>query len=124
MSSWSSSDTRRPSDEIPEDLQQEALTEKLQKVKTEQDKNDESERAEAAAGISWDGDQYRVESRTDPPVGKAADPEKQDAEPIFIEFDEGDPANPFNWPKAKKWRVTFMFVVLRSDGMVKAKCGR
>lgn len=118
---WSSSDTRHQPDDLSE------ITKKLEKVKTEQDQRDDSERAEADAAMDWDGRQYRIDPR-EAQVEKIKDVSmaEKDVEPIFIEFEEGDPANPFNWPnctsvvsceaiiswlmstKAKKWRITFM----------------
>lgn len=73
------------------------LSDRLHKVKTEQDRQDDNERSEAGAGISWDAQshQYRIRSRTDEEnsdqtvVDLAGHAEKQDGEPIYIEFDEG-----------------------------------
>ena len=93
---WSSSDTRHQPDDLSE------ITKKLEKVKTEQDQRDDSERAEADAAMDWDGRQYRIDPR-EAQVEKTKDVSmaEKDVEPIFIEFEEGDPANPFNWPKGE-----------------------
>lgn len=88
----------------------EILTDKLKKVKTEQDLQDDNERREASAGITWDGGarQYRIQSQQgddgsdDTAVEHQTRPhEKEESEPIFIEFEEGDKDNPFNWDRAK-----------------------
>lgn len=60
---------------------------------------------------SSDSTRYTPDLEEEPPVEKAGDRKRAkdaDSEVIWVEWDDKDPENPFEWTLARRWRITLI----------------